>query len=82
MSGGEVSGGEVSGGEVSESGESEWEVEKIDAFRRVGRKRGRLEYRVVWKGGESTWEPKQSFRLKLRLIQIQARIIFLFLMSL
>ena len=53
-------------GAESEDEESEYEVEAIDAFRRVGRKRGKNEYRVVWKGGEITWEPSGSFRLEER----------------
>ena len=46
-----------------DTGDDEYEIEAIDGFRRVGKKRGRVEYRVVWKGGEKTWEPKQQFRL-------------------
>ena len=53
--------GDDDGGD--ETGEEEWEVEAIDAFRRVGRKRGAKQYRTVWKGGEVTWEPAKSFRL-------------------
>ena len=57
-----------SNGNGDESGdgteEEEYEVRAIDAFRRVGRKRGAKQYRTVWKGGEVTWEPAGSFRLE------------------
>ena len=43
-------------------GENMYELEGIDAFRRVGKKRGGMEYRALWKGGESSWEPRRSFR--------------------
>jgi hypothetical protein len=42
--------------------EQRWEVARIDGYRKVGKKRGRTEYNVLWESGERTWEPKQSFR--------------------
>ena len=44
--------------------EGEYEVERIIAYRRVGKKRGRYEYKTKWKNyDDETWEPSGSFKL-------------------
>jgi len=43
--------------------DDEYEVDSILSFRRVGKKRGKIEYLTKWVGGEETWEPAGSFRL-------------------
>ena len=48
-----------------DEGENEWEVTGIDTYRRVGKKRGRLEYLAQWKDGSETWEPAGSFKLDM-----------------
>ena len=42
--------------------EERYEVASIDAWRRVGKKRNRYEFRTRWSTGETTWEPVHSFR--------------------
>lgn len=49
--------------DTDEERDDEYEVDKIIAFRRVGKKRGGYEYRTKWRGGEETWEPSSSFKL-------------------
>ena len=46
-----------------DTGKDRYEVDSIKAYRRVGRKRNRREYLTVWVGGETTWEPPQSFKI-------------------
>ncbi|MGA0401866.1 MAG: hypothetical protein ACO3PX_17995, partial [bacterium] len=47
----------------SSNDDDEYEVDSILSFRRVGKKRGKIEYLTKWVGGEETWEPAGSFRL-------------------
>ena len=43
--------------------EDEYEVIDILSYRKVGKKRNRIEYLTEWKGGETSWEPSSTFRL-------------------
>ena len=47
----------------SSDDDDEYEVDSILTFRRVGKKRGKIEYLTKWVGGEESWEPAGSFRL-------------------
>ena len=42
--------------------EKEWKVERLTATRNFGAKRGGWRVRVVWVGGEETWEPVDKVR--------------------
>lgn len=46
--------------DVDEDGENgQWEIDKITDYRRVTD--DELEYRVQWKAGDVTWEPREAF---------------------
>ena len=48
--------------EEEDKEEERWVVNEISSYRRVGKKRGGMEYKAVWDTGEETWEPARSFR--------------------
>ena len=47
----------------SDDDDDEYEVDSIVSFRKVGKKRGKIEYLTKWVGGEESWEPAGSFKL-------------------
>ena len=58
-----TAGDDLSEVKSSSDDDDEYEVDSILTFRRVGRKRGKIEYLTKWASGERTWEPPGSFKL-------------------
>ena len=61
-----------------EEGNGEYEVMRIEKFRRVGKKRGGIQYFARWKDGSATWEPAGSFRLDEPDVETGARYLSVF----